>query len=71
MDGKQILFEGTSKGTIIAESRGNTEFGYDPVFVPEDSVKTFAEMTLEEKNNFSHRKKAVEKLIEYLKSLDN
>lgn len=66
MDGKQILFEGTSKGTIIAEKRGNAEFGYDPVFVPEGAVKTFAEMTLAEKNNFSHRKKAIEKLVEYL-----
>ncbi|MDQ6761757.1 MAG: RdgB/HAM1 family non-canonical purine NTP pyrophosphatase [Bacteroidota bacterium] len=65
-DGKQILFEGTSKGTIIAERRGNAEFGYDPVFVPEGSIKTFAEMSLTEKNIFSHRKKAIEKLVEYL-----
>lgn len=66
MEGKQILFEGTSKGTIIAERRGNAEFGYDPVFVPAGSIKTFAEMTLAEKNSFSHRKKAIEKLAEYL-----
>ena len=66
IDGKQILFEGTSKGTIIAERRGNAEFGYDPVFIPEGSLKTFAEMTLAEKNNFSHRKMAIEKLVEYL-----
>ena len=71
INGSQILFEGICKGTIIADRRGNNGFGYDPVFVPDGAEKTFGEMTLSEKNNFSHRKKAMEKLIEHLKGLDN
>ncbi|MEO6220292.1 MAG: RdgB/HAM1 family non-canonical purine NTP pyrophosphatase [Ginsengibacter sp.] len=70
INGSQILFEGKCKGTIIADRRGGMGFGYDPIFIPEGSKKTFAEMPLEEKNIFSHRKKAVEKLAMYLKSLD-
>lgn len=69
--GKRILFEGICKGTIIADRRGDNGFGYDPVFVPDGAEKTFAEMPLIEKNIFSHRKKAVEKLIEHLKRLEN
>lgn len=69
INGSQILFEGICKGTIIADRRGGNGFGYDPVFVPDGAEKTFAEMSLLEKNNFSHRKKAVEKLIEHLKRL--
>jgi XTP/dITP diphosphohydrolase len=66
VNGKHDIFEGICKGTIIAEKRGNYGFGYDPVFIPEGSEKTFGEMGLEEKNIFSHRKKATEKLILYL-----
>ena len=65
--GKHNIFEGVCKGTIIAEKRGNHGFGYDPVFIPDGAEKTFAEMDLREKNIFSHRKKATEKLILYLK----
>lgn len=65
INGRQFLFEGTIKGTIIAERRGDTGFGYDSVFIPEGSIKTFAEMTLPEKNTFSHRKMAIKKLVEY------
>ena len=67
VQGKHNIFEGVSKGTIIAEKRGNHGFGYDPVFIPDGAEKTFAEMDLQEKNIFSHRKKATEKLILYLK----
>ena len=67
-DGKQKIFEGTCKGTIIAQRRGDSGFGYDPVFIPDGSAKTFAEMSMEEKNRFSHRKKAIEKLTRYLKA---
>ncbi len=67
-NGKEKIFEGICKGTIIAERRGISGFGYDPVFIPEGSTKTFAEMTMAEKNIFSHRKKAMEKLTTYLKS---
>lgn len=70
-NGQEKLFEGICKGIIIAERRGVSGFGYDPVFVPEGSDKTFAQMSLEEKNVFSHRKKAIEKLISYLISENN
>ncbi len=68
-DGQSRLFQGACKGAIILERRGQHGFGYDPVFVPDGSTKTFAEMDLQEKNHFSHRKKATEKLIAYLESL--
>lgn len=64
---KEYLFEGVCKGKIIEEQRGEEGFGYDPVFVPAGSDKTFAEMSLDEKNIFSHRRKATDKLIEFLK----
>jgi XTP/dITP diphosphohydrolase len=67
-NGKEKIFEGICKGIIIAERRGISGFGYDPVFIPEGSTKTFAEMSMFEKNIFSHRKKAMEKLTAYLKS---
>lgn len=67
MNGKEKVFEGICKGTIIAARRGNSGFGYDPVFIPNGSEKTFAEMSMEEKNRFSHRRKAIEKLIAFLK----
>ena len=67
INGKHNIFEGECKGTIIAERRGGNGFGYDPVFIPEGATKTFAEMSLQEKNFFSHRKKATEKLIAWLK----
>jgi XTP/dITP diphosphohydrolase len=66
--GKHNIFEGSAKGTIIAERRGAHGFGYDPVFIPDGAEKTFAEMELWEKNRFSHRKKAFEKLILHLKT---
>lgn len=69
LDGKEILFEGICPGTVIKEKKGVEGFGYDPVFVPDGSEKTFAEMTMEEKSLFSHRKKAMEKLISYLTQL--
>lgn len=66
LDGKEYLFEGICDGTIITERKGNNGFGYDPVFVPDGSDKTFAEMDMAGKNKFSHRKKAMEKLINFL-----
>jgi XTP/dITP diphosphohydrolase len=66
LNGQENFFEGICKGTIIAERRGVSGFGYDPVFIPDGSDKTFAEMSMEEKNIFSHRKKAVEKLLSFL-----
>ncbi len=64
---KEYFFEGICRGKIIEEKRGEEGFGYDPIFVPEGQEKTFAEMQLSEKNSFSHRGKAVEKLIAFLK----
>lgn len=66
LDGKEYYFEGTCDGRIISEKRGNNGFGYDPVFIPDGSELTFAEMNMEEKNKYSHRKKAMEKLIAFL-----
>ncbi|HMX81595.1 MAG TPA: RdgB/HAM1 family non-canonical purine NTP pyrophosphatase [Ferruginibacter sp.] len=66
--GKEYRFEGVCPGRIIHEKKGNEGFGYDPVFVPEGDGRTFAEMNMEEKNKFSHRKKAMEKMIAFLSS---
>lgn len=68
INGKRNIFDGICKGIIIAERRGNSGFGYDPVFIPDGAKKTFAEMNLDEKNLFSHRKKAMNKLINFLKT---
>jgi len=65
---KTILFEGVVKGEISTEKRGTDGFGYDPIFIPEGQSKTFAEMTLSEKNQQSHRARAFEKMIDFLKS---
>src|SRR5688500_6083319 len=66
LDENEYLFEGICEGSIIYEKRGNQGFGYDPVFLPEGSTRTFGEMTLEEKIGFSHRKKAADKLVLFL-----
>ncbi len=64
--GKSELFTGIANGSIINEKRGDQGFGYDPIFVPNGAERTFAEMSLSEKNQISHRAKALEKLIYYL-----
>jgi XTP/dITP diphosphohydrolase len=69
IDGQETLFEGICTGRVIDEQRGRLGFGYDPVFIPDGSVKTFAEMDMTEKNQFSHRKKATEKLVAFLNNL--
>jgi XTP/dITP diphosphohydrolase len=69
IDGKETKFEGICEGQIITEKRGQQGFGYDPVFIPSGSAKTFAEMDMYEKNQYSHRKKATEKLVAFLNSL--
>ncbi|MEO8960868.1 MAG: RdgB/HAM1 family non-canonical purine NTP pyrophosphatase [Ginsengibacter sp.] len=66
INGEEKSFDGLCKGTIIAARRGNSGFGYDSIFVPDGSSITFAEMTMEEKNYFSHRRKAIEKLTAFL-----
>lgn len=71
IDGKEFLFEGIVKGHIIEQRKGSRGFGYDPVFVPEGYDKTFAEMSLSEKNLISHRARAFEKLRQFLSSYTN
>lgn len=66
MQGMEYQFEGICRGTITNTESGTNGFGYDAVFVPEGSTKTFAEMTMDEKNKFSHRKKATEKFVQFL-----
>ena len=65
----EYLFEGIVEGIIIENRKGNMGFGYDPVFLPEGYNKTFAEMTLEEKNEISHRARALKKLTVFLNEL--
>lgn len=68
LDGKEYLFEGVIKGEIIKEKRGDSGFGYDPVFMPEGYDRTFAELGNDIKNQISHRALAVQKLCEFLQS---
>ena len=63
------FFEGSVEGKISEEPRGNTGFGYDPLFIPDGFTKTFAEMSAEEKNKISHRSRAVNKLVDFLKKI--
>src|SRR4029078_10912276 len=66
LDAKEYFFEGICEGEIISEKRGKLGFGYDPIFIPTGSGKTFAEMSMDEKNRFSHRKMATDKLVTFL-----
>jgi len=66
---KEYLFEGICEGVIVQSQKGFEGFGYDPIFIPNGATQTFAEMTMAEKNNFSHRKKAMKKLIDFLSQL--
>lgn len=63
---KPIIVLGECKGIISMKEQGTHGFGYDPIFIPDGAQKTFGEMTIEEKNQFSHRAKALEKLINVL-----
>ncbi|UJP66249.1 non-canonical purine NTP diphosphatase [Mongoliitalea daihaiensis] len=67
LKGKEHSFEGIADGEIISERTGTGGFGYDPVFRPWGYTKTFAEISMQEKNTISHRGKAVKSLIEFLK----
>lgn len=68
--GEEHLFEGRVGGHITETRRGTEGFGYDPVFSPEDTGKTFAELGVEVKNRLSHRARAVQKLCAFLEQLD-
>ncbi len=64
--GAEFRFEGIVRGEIIHDKRGEEGFGYDPVFIAEGENRTFAEMSLEEKNKISHRAIAFRKLVDFL-----
>ena len=66
-----IFFNGVIKGKISSKPKGKYGFHYDPIFIPNGYNKTFAEMSLEEKNKISHRAVAIGKLIKYLTQLFN
>lgn len=66
--GQKHLFEGRVDGFIATEELGTEGFGYDPVFIPEDTGKTFAELGVDAKNKISHRARAIGKLCAFLKS---
>lgn len=69
LGGREYLFEGEVRGKITEIPSGSKGFGYDPVFMPDGYSETFAEMDAAEKNRISHRGKAVEKLVSFLKSI--
>ena len=66
LNGKQHLFEGVCKGIILDEKKGIEGFGYDPIFKPDGFKTSFAEMSMKEKGEISHRGKAIQKLIIFL-----
>ena len=68
-DEKEYFFEGICIGQITETENGQEGFGYDPIFIPDGSTKTFAAMSMEEKNNYSHRKKAIVQLVTFLKNI--
>ncbi len=70
LDGKEFQFEGSVDGHILERRNGDSGFGYDPVFLPDGYTESFAEMPAELKNRISHRGKAVEKLVNFLKLSD-
>ena len=70
IDGEEKQFEGIVNGEILKEKRGDSGFGYDPIFKPKGFDQSFAEMGIDDKNKISHRGRAVQKLVDYLKKLD-
>lgn len=65
--GEEMLFNGIVKGAIATEKRGDSGFGYDPIFIPEGHRESFAQMSSEMKNSMSHRFRATQQLGDYLK----
>lgn len=70
MDGKEYLFEGIVTGQILNERQGNEGFGYDPIFLPDGYKQSFAQLSMSEKNAISHRGRAVDQLLVFLKQLE-
>lgn len=71
LNGQEHQFEGVAEGVILTSRKGGKGFGYDPIFQPEGSDKAFAEMDMAEKNQYSHRGKALRKLIDFLQQLQH
>jgi XTP/dITP diphosphohydrolase len=67
LDDHQSLFTGVCDGEILQNKKGERGFGYDPIFKPNGHQKSFGEMTMEEKGKLSHRGKAFQQLVDYLK----
>ena len=67
INGEEMLFNGIVKGSIATEKKGDSGFGYDPIFVPEGHSASFAQMSSEMKNSMSHRFRATQQLSDYLK----
>lgn len=68
LNGEEYFFEGRVDGEILTEEHGEKGFGYDPIFRPDGFKESFAEITMEQKNEISHRGRAVQKLVEFLKA---
>ena len=66
LEGKEYTFEGECPGKITLDIDGDGGFGYDPVFIPEGADRTFARMTIDQKNRFSHRRKALDAMLSFL-----
>ena len=71
LNGQEYIFEGTCEGSITNSASGSAGFGYDPVFMPAQYDKTFAELGIEVKSVISHRKKAIEKMTSFLGAIEN
>lgn len=67
INGEENIFDGIVKGSISETKKGDSGFGYDPIFIPEGFSESFAQMTSEQKNSMSHRYRATEKLNDYLR----
>ena len=69
--GEEHLFEGIVEGEILKKKTGTDGFGYDPIFAPVETGLSFAQMGPQEKNNISHRGRAIRRLVEYLHSAND
>ena len=69
INGNERQFEGIVEGKILTEKHGDAGFGYDPIFMPDGFKQSFAEMSADDKNQISHRGRAVMKLVDYLKNI--